>query len=102
MQKFFELFGHGAYDEYNRRLRDFLARTVCGELGQVLCEDDLFVIGGVDKISLNTVSHATQPVSKLQALPVYDILPSTAAVFSYATGSIKLSANEQIFLVLEQ
>ena len=38
---------------------------------------------------------------KLQAL-VYDILPSTAAVFSYAIGSIKLSANEQIFWVLEQ
>ena len=34
---------------------------------------------------------------KLQAL-VYDILPSTTAVFSYATGSRKLSANEQ-FLV---
>ena len=35
--------------------------------------------------------------SKLQAL-VYDILPSTTAVFSYAIGSRKLSANEQ-FLV---
>ena len=34
---------------------------------------------------------------KLQAL-VYDILPSTAAVFSYATGSRKLSANEQNFV----
>ena len=31
---------------------------------------------------------------KLQAL-VYDILPSTTAVFSYAMGSRKLSANEQ-------
>ena len=31
---------------------------------------------------------------KLQA-PVYDILPSTTAVFSYAIGSRKLSANEQ-------
>ena len=34
---------------------------------------------------------------KLQAL-LYDILPSTTAVFSYAIGSRKLSANEQ-FLV---
>ena len=33
---------------------------------------------------------------KLQAL-VYDILPSTTAVFSYAIGSRKLSANEQGF-----
>ena len=31
---------------------------------------------------------------KLQA-PVYDILPSTTAVFSYAIGSRKLSANDQ-------
>ena len=34
---------------------------------------------------------------KFQAL-VYDILPSTTAVFSYATGSTKLSANEQFFV----
>ena len=35
--------------------------------------------------------------SKLQA-PVYDIIPSTTAVFSYAIGSRKLSANEQFFV----
>ena len=35
-------------------------------------------------------------VTKLQAM-VYDILPSTTAVFSYAIGSRKLSANEQFF-----
>ena len=35
--------------------------------------------------------------SKLQAL-VYDILISTTAVFSYAIGSRKLSANEQFFV----
>ena len=34
--------------------------------------------------------------SKLQVL-VYDILPSTTAIFSYAIGSRKLSANEQLF-----
>ena len=33
---------------------------------------------------------------KLQAL-LYDILPSTTAVFRYAIGSRKLSANEQFF-----
>ena len=38
---------------------------------------------------------------KLQAL-VYDILPSTTAVFSYVIGSRKLSANEQFFVVLKQ
>ena len=35
--------------------------------------------------------------AKLQAL-VYDILPSTTAVFRYAIGSRKLSANEQFFV----
>ena len=34
---------------------------------------------------------------KLQAL-VYDIFPSTTAVFSYAIGSRKVSANEQFFV----
>ena len=34
---------------------------------------------------------------KLQAL-VYDILPSTTAVFSYALGSRKLSSNEPFFV----
>ena len=34
---------------------------------------------------------------RLQAL-VYDILPSTTAIFSYAIGSRKLSANEQFFV----
>ena len=34
---------------------------------------------------------------KLQAL-VYDILPSTTAVFSYTIGSRKLPANEQFFV----
>ena len=33
----------------------------------------------------------------VQAL-VYDILPSTTAVFSYAIGPGKLSANEQFFV----
>ena len=35
--------------------------------------------------------------TKLQEL-VYDILPSNTAVFSYAIGSRKLSANEQFFV----
>ena len=37
---------------------------------------------------------------KLQAL-VYDILPSTTAVFSDAIGSRKLSANEQFFVAAQ-
>ena len=37
---------------------------------------------------------------RLQAL-VYDIRPLTTAVFSYAIGSRKLSANEQFFVGAE-
>ena len=36
----------------------------------------------------------------LQAL-VYDILPSTTVVFSYAIGSRKLAANEQFFVAAQ-
>ena len=43
----------------------------------------------------NEGSHV-QVEHKLQAL-VYDIFPSTTALFSYAIGSRKLSANEQFF-----
>ena len=46
------------------------------------------------------VRELTQPQRvgpKLRAL-VYDILPSTTAVFSYAIRSRKLSANEQFFV----
>ena len=43
------------------------------------------------------VKTESRPKIKLQAL-VYDILPSTTAVFSYAIGSRKLPANEQFFV----
>ena len=43
---------------------------------------------------LRTCTHTC--AHKLRTL-VYDILPSTTAVFSYAIGSRKLSATEQFF-----
>ena len=42
-------------------------------------------------------SAGVKTVGKLHAL-VYDTLPSATAVFSYAIGSRKLSANEQFFV----
>ena len=48
----------------------------------------------IASLSADSDHHSTE--AKLQAL-VYDILPSTTAVFSYAIGSRKLSANEQFF-----
>ena len=44
-----------------------------------------------------SVTVTMKPCFKLQAL-VYDILPSTTAVFSYVRGSRRLSANEQFFV----
>ena len=48
-------------------------------------------------MTLNLRIAAGTSDCKLQAL-VYDILPSTTAVFNYAIGSRKLSANEQFFV----
>ena len=45
-----------------------------------------------------TLHKGMSKMHKLQTL-VYDILPSITAVFSYAIGSRKLSANEQFFFV---
>ena len=45
------------------------------------------------------IARADSGDTKLQAL-VYDILPSTTAVFSYAIGSRKLSANKQFVVVV--
>ena len=48
-------------------------------------------------LAANLASTYVRVEAKLQAL-VYGILPSTTAVFSYAIGSRKLSANEQFFV----
>ena len=48
-------------------------------------------------LAANLASTYVRVEAKLQAL-VYGILPSTTAVFSYAVGSRKLSANEQFFV----
>ena len=50
-----------------------------------------------DQFTTKRGKHHLKLYVKLQAL-VYDILPSTTAVFSYAIGSRKLSANEQFFV----
>ena len=52
---------------------------------------------GVFRLSGESWRYRLNSAFKLQAL-VYDILPSTTAVFTYAIGSRKLSANEQFFV----
>ena len=51
------------------------------------------------QLSIDAVSalQTVRVLVKLQAL-VYDIFPSTTAIFSYAIGSRKLSANKQFFV----
>ena len=54
----------------------------------------------IKKLVTHVESHTSALMRvcvKLQA-PVYDILPSTTAVFCYAIGSRKLLANEQFFV----
>ena len=54
-------------------------------------------MAGLFWCQLPVIPDAHNSELRLQAL-VYDILPSTTAVFSYAIGSRKLSANEQFFV----
>ena len=62
----------------------------CVALNNAVASNTLMCVG------LNK-AVASDTLLKLQAL-VYDILPSTTAVFSYTIGSRKLSANEQFFV----
>ena len=98
---------HGAVGEAcpQRLLDEFVRLHVHGGRGLVQHQD----AGGPQQGSGQTqqlpLTHAATAEGrergdhKLQTL-VYDILPSTTAVFSYAIGSRKLSANEQVFLLV--
>ena len=56
----------------------------------------LFISSQLSTDAVSALRKVWVPI-KFQAL-VYDILPSTTAVFNYATGSRKLAANEQFFV----
>ena len=71
-----------------RRLGDY-------EPGQSLFRHDFREVSSAP--SSRSIQSGSIAPPKLQAL-VYDIPPSTTAVFSYAIGSRKLSANEQFFV----
>ena len=70
------------------------ARIICSGHAEAVCVWSVWEIEGC---ALSHRHYTTGTANKFQAL-VYDILPSTAAVFSYAIGSRKLSANEQFFV----
>jgi len=72
------------------------SKSFCKRLHQFWLRTLLFR-GGYNKNFRLHVSCGDYTPCKLQAL-VYDILPSTTAVFSYSIGSRKLSANEQFFV----
>ena len=56
----------------------------------------LFISSQLSTDAVSALRKVWVPI-KFQAL-VYDILPSTTAVFNYATWSRKLAANEQFFV----
>ena len=67
------------------------------ELLQAEAENEI-LRKSLEEVRLSVFSRPAQWYwSKLQAL-VYDILSSATAVFSYAIGLRKLSANEQFFV----
>ena len=83
--QFHSLSGNGGWVSRGRGTRVVFHRESRGRRQRVLGEQRMTVNYGREKER-----------AKLQAL-VYDIFPSTTAVFSYAIGSRKLSANEQFF-----
>ena len=75
------------------RARAAKARSIWGS-GNNACPDDIPACSSKLQSAFRTWGMLR---CKRQAL-VYDILPSTTAVFSYARESRKLSANEQFFV----
>ena len=93
-------------DRLRNRLKGGGGREERGRGGTIFMEihqvDGCDFLGGQISSSLFHFPSCTPPHPhihrrKLQAL-VYDILPSTTAVFGYAIGSKKLSASEQCFV----
>ena len=86
----------GGWYQGHRGVRKFKGFLLSGTCIMCVCAlDQCWLVCGRPgrRDNLHTMSHP-----RLQAL-VYDILPSTTAVFSYATiGSRKLLANEQFFV----
>ena len=47
----------GQYDflPYNKGIMDFLAKDVCNDVSDILCENIFFILGGFDRTHLNQV-----------------------------------------------
>ena len=95
---------HGAVGEAcpQRLLDEFVRLHVHGGRGLVQHQDAGGPQQGSGQAQQLSLTHAATAEGrgrgdhKLQTL-VYDILPSTTAVFSYTVGSRKLSADEHFF-----
>ena len=74
-----------------------VVRSVCSQVSVWSVCSQVSVWSVFSQVSVWSVCSQVSVWCKLQAL-VYDILPSTTAVFRYAVGSSKLSANEQFFV----
>ncbi|KAK7113543.1 gastric triacylglycerol lipase-like [Littorina saxatilis] len=49
----FALLGRYDFLSHNNEIMDFLARDVCSDISDILCENVLFVLGGFDRTHLN-------------------------------------------------
>lgn len=49
----FALLGRFDFLSYNKQIMDFLAKDVCNDYSDILCENILFILGGFDKTHLN-------------------------------------------------
>jgi hypothetical protein len=57
VQLAFAVLGRLGFLDYNKDLMDFLAKDVCNDLSDVLCENILFILGGFDRTHLNQVCN---------------------------------------------
>ena len=55
LQFAYAVLGHYGFLSYNKEIMDFLAKDVCNDISDVLCENILFIIGGFDRTHLNQV-----------------------------------------------
>ena len=76
---------------------DFLTKVNCFLASLTLCEFISVLSLSVPHEFMPYTKKRQQNLLQTQALD-YDILLSTTAIFSYAIGSRKLSANEQFFV----
>ena len=58
LQFAYAVLGHYDFLPYNKGIMDFLAKDVCNDISDILCENVFFVLGGFDRTHLNQVRES--------------------------------------------